>query len=157
MSNLIVDFPNRHAESCSNARAVQFSQTEEIMFFERHAKSDATNIWYSIPDIEAMKIAQKRNIRDTHKRLSLLSLRDDMNFTEELDFFGIEKLLSPRLIKNRVALRIQHWRLVLAEQARQDDLNEHDPCRLACVAYTDNQQEARRAHVIGLMQSQHDA
>lgn len=73
--SLIVDFPSRRSSFCKAVRAVrvQFSNKTEVRFIERPAKSDATNLWYSEEDIEAMRTADEhmQSINDTHNKLSL--------------------------------------------------------------------------------------
>ena len=120
------------------------------MFFEPHAESDATNLWYTEMDVKLMKWLHKRNIIDTHKRLSESSLEE---CAEDLDVFGIESLLTPRLIEKKLENRRQHWDAVMEEQTRQAHSNKNDPSRLARVAMKNSEWAVGRASVIGILQS----
>eukprot|EP00579_Thalassiosira_antarctica_P007431 CAMPEP_0201889264 /NCGR_PEP_ID=MMETSP0902-20130614/29578_1 /ASSEMBLY_ACC=CAM_ASM_000551 /TAXON_ID=420261 /ORGANISM="Thalassiosira antarctica, Strain CCMP982" /LENGTH=151 /DNA_ID=CAMNT_0048419787 /DNA_START=247 /DNA_END=699 /DNA_ORIENTATION=+ len=146
MSDLIVDFPQRrcHAEKTARMARVHFAKEHEIRFFERHNKASADAVWYNVEDYKAMRIAAKRAAQDVRKRVLKLRPSSESDsasvaVADELDSYtlvGIEKILSPNIIKKTRASMKRCRRAVLDEQARQDESNnEYDPNRLASVAH----------------------
>ena len=171
MANLIVDFPCEHFDPCTNddqggrRLSVEFAETSEVVVVDRHSPSDAHNVWYSELDLDAMKSAHKRDVRDVHKRLHLLSLIDDddsassAQMEEELmdgmELFGIENLISSKLIRKKLSVRSQYSRAILEEQSRQNGSKVYDPCRLARVAHENSRWAVNRGHAVGLLQLRH--
>ena len=162
MSDLIVDFPQRrcHAGKIARMAGVHFAKEHEIRFFERHNKASADAVWYNVEDYKAMVIAARRASQDVRKRVFKLHPSresDSADVADELDSYtlvGIEKILSPSIIKKIRASMIRCRRAVLGEQARQHKSNmEYDPNRLASVAQHHTQWATRRAHTIGLLHS----
>ena len=159
-SSLIVDFPNGLDEAVSDAHQdtlrVHFAPTSYMSYVQRHPEEDRSRIWYSQVDIDAMKLANKRSIIETHKRLASLSSRDprENETIPEVDFFGNENLLTPRLIRRKIQSRRLVVRAVMKEQARQEESEEYNPDRLAKVASKETEWATGRAHAIGFIQKE---
>lgn len=170
MTDLIVDFPyaqqRRDSFAYTKNLAVRFSTTSKLTFVERHSESDSTNMWYTGDDIDSMKAEFRRDVQDTHYRLysgiSSLESDDDSTGSEssdivQVELFGMEGMLTPKLVKKKHESRSQCWRAVLVEQARQQKENEYDPRRLAKIARYHSRWSVRRAHTIGLLQNRYSS
>jgi len=144
MAPLIVDWT-------ANVHVVRFSPTSEVLFYEPHPKAERPAFWYSEDDVEAMRKDYKRHAYETQKRLS--SLPSEAVGAEEFDVFGIENLMSKKLVQKRVLFRRLVVHSVLKEQARQH-LSEYNPDLLARVASSRTKWARERAQVIGLLQHQ---
>ena len=179
MNDLIVDFPCRQStdeqSSTSGTKpqhtvnSVRFSPTSEMVVFERHNSSDSSansRIWYSGKDVSAMKAEYRRNIRNTHKQLSFglpptadynqdFTVQTEAGTIEEVELFGMENMLTPRLVAKRIMTRKEYVHSVLLEQSRQKYQKEQDVDRLARVARHSSRWSTLRAHNVGLLQDRY--
>ena len=177
MNDLIVDFPccRQSTDQQSSAsitepqHSVRFSPTSEMVVFERHNSSDSSansKIWYSGKDVCAMKAEYRRNIRNTHKRLSSgipptadynqdFTVQTEAGTIEEVELFGMENMLTPRLVAKRITTRKEYVHSVLLEQSRQRYQKEQDVDRLSLVARQSSRWSTLRAHNVGLLQNRY--
>eukprot|EP00581_Thalassiosira_minuscula_P016328 CAMPEP_0183712376 /NCGR_PEP_ID=MMETSP0737-20130205/7520_1 /TAXON_ID=385413 /ORGANISM="Thalassiosira miniscula, Strain CCMP1093" /LENGTH=129 /DNA_ID=CAMNT_0025940977 /DNA_START=76 /DNA_END=462 /DNA_ORIENTATION=- len=122
----------------ARTRRVHFAPEYDIQFFEHHSEVDA--IWYNEEDYRAMRIAKKEAVRDVQRRaikLRAQGVTDSADLVDDFDsgaLVGIEKNLSPRIIKKTQASTILCRHAVMNEQERQEKHNEPDQERLASVA-----------------------
>ena len=155
---LIVDFPDRSSRRSNNDDTlVQFSETVDIRFVERHTPSNAKHLWYKMEELLYMKAAYKLDALDIQRRLSLISSEGDRlaNAMQELHVFGIENIMTPALARKRISTRESHWQRVMTEQARQICFKESDPDRLANVAEESARWSRERSMSIGMLQSKY--
>lgn len=164
MSCLIVEFPERRRladkstpSASPRARSVRFSGRSNVVLFERYGESNASSLWYSEADTNDMKLQRNRHIVETSKRLPcILSVEDgstSRDVTEELDIFGIENLMTKKLIKRTMANRKRVVDAVLDEQARQNYMNECCPERISEVSQKHTRWSSWRAGAIGELHS----
>ena len=160
MSTLIVDFPaqtRRRATSRSKPtkkKAVHFSITSDIRFYERPDKVHAKELCYSREDMSQFKIANRQVVLDMHMRHLSLANNTEVDARavfQGCELTGIENLLTPGLVKRTMALKRGCWDAVLDEQEKQDAAGCHDPDRIAHGTHEYSRRTARRSLQIGLM------
>jgi len=149
--------------SPKSKRRVTFSSTcEEITFYEH--RDDAADLHYSRDDYRAMKAAKKRAVEEERRRRRL-ALPPSSNvgpspaptgegpedFERALN--GIENLVSPELTKKMLQDRFQCMRAVSGHQRRQAISGVYDPHELARASRCHSEWAAKRAFVVGMLQS----
>lgn len=125
-------------------------------------------LWYSDQDYKAMKIANRHAVVNVHRRFQKKNTHN--NITEEVGkeddldciLTGLERLLTPKIIKKSQSNRIQAWNAVLNEQQRQrtkysndrsesDIDNDNGVEELARVCRLKSEWASTRAHTIGML------
>jgi len=137
-------------------KSVYFARTMDVTFIERRAGMSTEykdSIWYSQRDYRAMKLANKHAVLGLHKRfrssqstsststsvndgtsisnsdnVDVSSGSSSINEAESTVLTGLERLLTPKIIKKSAFCRRQCWKAVLDEQDRQEqEWNNHHP------------------------------
>lgn len=151
--------PHSNTDAATKAKMVRFSAVSALVFIPRCPASKKTSAWYTKEDERRMKAEHDRHAIDTMFCLKWISSQQDAGihlseFSEKLDFFGIENLLTAELVQKRISSRRQVRHAVLYEQARQRRSKEYNPVLLARASWEQTKWSADRARTIGLLQSQ---
>ena len=161
MSDLIVDFPSKgHSSSFMRAKTtVQFASLAEVRIFQHQEKFDPSDIWYSDQDYRSMKKVNRIEVvKEVHKKYLMLSTNQEggseVDYTELTCLAGLENLLTPKIIKKAKASRRKCLNAVLEEQSQQESgERQEDPDKLAALSRRHSEWSAKRAIVIGKLQS----
>ena len=146
--DLIVDFPPQR----SNLRRVRFSETSELLTYERHDNA-RRELWFTAAEYNLMALIRQRDVlRLRAERASNEAADDDVERSGS--WIGLAHLLTQAIIDEVRACRARCILAVLTEQARQGpsasasaSLNSCEAIALASSAQT--RQPVLRARRLG--------
>ena len=123
MSELIVDFPRRCTTSASGgaSKAVTFAPQCTVTFLEPNGDNETSKLWYSQAEHRDMSIANRRAAQEASRMFASLSSGIPYQAEEPFDpcmLTGIERILTPALIRKTRTQRRQCLNAVLIEQDR---------------------------------------
>lgn len=155
MSNLIVEF-SRRGRSSGNAQAeeeevkqVRFALASEIQFYEGADEIDAPNLYFSKHEYMAMKVARSRDVRFVYQRFIMASTKENKDdLLEDVDFTGLENVLTQELMQKLAERKKQVSRAVLFEQARQNAEGRREVEKIASAAHRYSKFAQKRAEKI---------
>ena len=141
-------------------KTVQFQRLVVIHFIELIDKScsSSSDLWYSKKDYIAMRFAINRAVDQANNRLVRVvspSLYNNSGPKQDKDvcITGIEDILSSSAYVRRRACRRTFLRALFAEQTSQRYARKCEPDKLASISQEYSKSEARRARMIGSLQS----
>lgn len=142
-ARILVDFPhgrNSYIPLDAERKGVTFSSTNLIQ--ARHYRcpdeTDTSKLFYRDEEYEAMRAERVQAVRDAHEAFH-------SNSSQDLDFTGLENLLTPELVRKLLRRRNRVRRAVLAAQARQGERGEEDVNIIAWASYHHSKTSARQA------------
>lgn len=141
-------------------KSLSFDQTIDIQFFQRRDDETKEGAWYSERDYKAFKAANRRAVFEAHAKFRSTTSSSsvvDASLQEsfaDCTLTGLERILTPKVLKKSQACKAGCWRAVLGEQDRQDDEGVQDPIRIALASLRETGWAAKRAHTIGMLNAQ---
>lgn len=162
MGDLIVDFPSRGrdrgADAAAKRASVRFAPRVDVFLLEQRRDAPLGETWHSSEDIEAMKAENyRRAARELPESFRASRGSEDAATSEELKCLkdgvltGLERALSPEILRKTIASRRGCCNAVLEEQGWQEMLGECDPVRIRRASLRHTKWARRRAHVVGLL------
>ena len=146
--DLIVDFPPQR----SNLRRVRFSETSELLTYERHDNA-RRELWFTTEEYNLMALVRQRDVLRLRARRAANEITDaNDNVDRSGSWIGLAHLLTQAIIDEVRACRARCILAVLTEQARQGpsasaSLNSCEAIALASSAQT--RQPVLRARRLG--------
>lgn len=148
MSALIVDFPRFRRNSYADARledkTVRFVSATEVQFYQQPDASDASKLYFSKDEYKAMRDARARDVQAVNRQYLLMSSGTSTQ-PADLDFTGLENILTKELTRKLLFRREQVSRAVLIEQRRQDVFGESNPDKIAAASQEVSKHSEQRA------------
>lgn len=161
-SLLVDDFAHRRTSyitpKVKSKRSVQFSTVQDVRLYERSNDVYVIEMFYSEAEINEMRMAKRREIKDVHKRFILLKSSGYISESECFEgcvFTGIESFLTPELIQQSKRCKRACWHAVLKEQAMQRAAGEYNPHELAKASQIRSMWAVKRAEKIAYHQSRY--
>lgn len=138
MSTLIVDFPPHQRVSYAGVRSekkktVRFNPVIAIQYYHGPSASDARKLFYSNDEYTEMRDARARDVRDVNRQYRAIA-SGGLPPSAELEFTGLEGVLTSELVTKRLVRVNRVCRAVLMEQHMQDKSGECDPDMIAAAS-----------------------
>ena len=132
MVDLIENFPKKRRciKDRAGTKKVHFSPTSTLLLMESSDTIlDVSDAWHSGKEYEEFRRANVEAVREVQRGIRA---QDEKQIVlDDRDVTGIENLLTAKLIKKTMGIRMLHRSAILQEQARQHTLGEYDADRLA--------------------------